>query len=426
MSPSTELGAVPAAAYDRRAVVSWALYDLANTIYYAIVVTAFFPRWFERTYGMAGPIGITTAVTLLASGVVSPWLGGRVDRTGRARPGLDGWTALSAAATAALCFAAPAGVAPALAVYALSLFAYQAALTFYNALLPAVAPPDRRGFVSALGTGLGYAGVPLALWLGLLVSKTSLGAPGAFLVAAGMFALGTVPLWLFVKDRPASLRSAGSERDPAGGEGLLPALRRIAADRRLLLLLVANFVCADVANTLIQWATLYFTKSAGLSDDAAVYMMMGLSVTAFAGGIVIGRFADRVSPTLLYLGCCLGLLAGLLGAALAPGRAWATGLLVLTGGVGVAGIWSVGRQLVLVLSPPERYGEALGLYGVTVKMSIVGTAVFGIVVDAVSDPAWKYPAAILVEAACLVVGCLMIWSLHRELRARAPARAARA
>ena len=67
---------------------------------------------------------------------MSPWLGGRVDRTGRARPGLDGWTIVSVLATAALCFAAPAGSAPALAVYAVSLFAYQAALTFYNALLP--------------------------------------------------------------------------------------------------------------------------------------------------------------------------------------------------------------------------------------------------------------------------------------------------
>ena len=398
------------AAYDKRAVVSWALYDLANTIYYAIVVTAFFPRWFEKTYHMAGPIGITTALTLLASGLVSPWLGGRVDRSGRARPGLDGWTLASASAAGALCFAAPAGVVPALGVYALSLFAYQGALTFYNALLPAVAPPERRGFVSALGTGLGYAGVPLALWLGLQVSKTSLGVPGAFLVAAGMFLLGTIPLWLFVKDRPGARPQASQ-----AGVGLVHALRRIAADRRLLLLLVANFVCADVANTLIQWATLYFTKSGGLTDDQAVYMMMALAVTAFAGGLVIGRFADRASPTLLYLGCCVGLLAGLLGAALAPGRMWATGLLVVTGGVGVAGIWSLGRQLVLILSPPERYGEALGLYGVTVKMSIVGTAVFGVVVDAVSDPAWKYPAAILVEAGCLAVGCLMILSLHRAI-----------
>jgi UMF1 family MFS transporter len=274
--------------------------------------------------------------------------------------------------------------------------------------------------VSALGTGLGYAGVPVSLWLGLVVSKTSIGVPGSFLVASAMFLLGTVPLWLFVRDAPV----AADRPLPAADDGILAAFRRIAADRRLLLLLAANFVCADVANTLIQWATLYFTKSAGLSDDAAVYMVMALSVTAFAGGLAIGRVADRVAPTLLYLGCCLGLLAGLLGAALAPGRGWASALLVLTGGLGVSGIWSVGRQLVFVLSPPERYGEALGLYGVTVKMSIVGTAVFGVVVDAVADPAWKYPAAILVEAACLAVGCLMIWALHREIGKRASARTA--
>jgi MFS transporter, UMF1 family len=403
----TPSGGAPAA-YDRRAVYSWAVYDLANTVFYAIVVTAFFPVWFDKRYGGLTPFGVTTSVTLLVSGVVSPWMGSRVDRSGRARPGLDAFTLVCVAATVALCFTAPTGEFAALATYAVALFAYQSALTFYNALLPVVAPPDRRGFVSALGTGLGYIGVPAALLLGKVVMDGSMGVPGTFLVAGGMFLLGTVPLWLFVRDRPRALLPPAPATAP--GDGIVAVFRRIASDRRLLLLLVANFVCADVANTLIGYAAAYFENGAGYSQGTAIDLLVALAVTACVGGLVIGRFADRVPPTLLYVGCCAALVVGLVGAALAPGTSWATAVLVLTGGVGVSAIWSLGRQMVLRLSPPERFGEALGVYGITVKMSIVGTSVFAFLVDR-----HGYRTAILVEAACLAVGCGLILSLHRAI-----------
>lgn len=392
----------------RTLVVSWALYDLGNTIYSAIVMTAFLPLIFEERYGSLTPLGLTTSGSLLASALISTRLGTYIDRTGRARPGLDLWTNVCVGFTVLLYFAAGWGMGPTLLCYAASLFGYQAALTFYNALLPVVAPPHRRGFVSGLGTGLGYGGIPLALLIGQWVMGTSLGMPGTFLVSAILMTLGTIPLWLKVKDPPVHLRPP---REAKGG-GLVASLRWVRTQPILMLLLLANFVSADVANTLIQYATLYFKSYAGMTPKMAVYMMMAISVTALVGGLVVGRLADRARPALIYAISCTGLIVGLVVAALLPGRWYATTLLIVTGGIGVATIWTIGRQLVLRVAPPDRYGEALGLYGVTTKASIVGTTVFAVLRDA-----FGYAEAILVQAAVLTLGVILILRLDRRLTA---------
>jgi UMF1 family MFS transporter len=224
--------------------------------------------------------------------------------------------------------------------------------------------------------------------------------------------LGTIPLWLHVKDAPRRERAPAAERVP----GFLEALRALKGQRVFLLFLAGSLVSADVANTLIQWATYYFEKGEGLTKDQAGTMVIALSVTALAGGLVVGRLADRLAPTRIYLASCLALVLGLLGVAFFPGN-WVTrGLLVLTGGVGVATIWTIGRQLVIRLAPPDRLGACMGLYGVTVKVSILGTTLFPVLRE-VSG----FRAAILAEAGMLLVGCVLIERLHRRIARRARA-----
>ena len=409
---------------DRRAILSWALYDLANTIYSAIVVTLFLPGYVKKEYGDAAPLGRATAVTLLLSGLVSPWLGALVDRTGRARLGLDISTWTCTLASAALCFVAPLGLGPTLLCFGVSLFAYQAALTFYNALLPAVAPPHRRGWVSGLGTGLGYLGIPIAVVIALQVKDTPLGIPGTFLVSAVLMTLGTIPLWLFVRDAPRDAWGApprtmagagatgatGATRAGPRSGGLLDTLRDLRGRPLLGLFLLANFVCVDVTNTLIQYAAYYYEEGEGLTKDQTGVVVIALAMTAMVGGLVLGRLADRHSPTRLYLFCGLGLVAALLGVAFFPGR-WVPRIgLVIGGGVATAAIWSIGRQMLMRLAPLERQGAYFGLYGVTVKVSILGTWMFAEISDR-----WSFKPAILMEAAMLVVGLVLFWRLDRRL-----------
>jgi UMF1 family MFS transporter len=385
-------------------VLSWSLYDLANTIYYAIVVTYGMPEFVRQEYGAKEWVGYVTSATLLVSGIASPAFGAHVDRTGRAMPGVTLWTVVCVAAAAALSGLAHWGLPPALVAYAVSLFAYQAALTYYNALLPVVAPAGKAGWVSGLGTGLGYVMLPFA-YKAAIVIETRWGIPPAFLLAASAMTAFSIPLWLFVRDRPRVLLAAATRRT------VIDALRFAARDRRLVVFLLANFLCADVANTLIQWANVYFREAEGLEPDTAANLLVALSMTAVAGGLFVGRIADRVSPTLVYAVCCGGLALGLAGAAFFPRTVEARAVLIVTGGLGVSSIWTIGRQLVVRLVPPGRHGEFFGLYGVTVKVSIIGTSLFGFLSrDGV------YTDAVLVEAGMLAVGVGMIVWLHTMVR----------
>jgi MFS transporter, UMF1 family len=390
-----------------RTVVSWALYDLANTVYYAIVVTWGMAACVRSRYDAPEVFGVAMTVTLLATGLVSPALGARVDRTGRAIPGLTFWTLLCVASTVLLAFVAGQGLVPMIAVFAFSLFAYQAALTFYNALLPAVAPRGKEGSVSGLGTGLGYVGLPVSILAALEIQKRH-GVPAAFVVAAVLMTVWTVPLWLYVRDDPSRVRAGSPSRST------WVVLRDAAKDKTLLLFLVANFICADVANTLIVWANDYFQSGEGLDAETAGHLQIALSLTAFLGGIFVGRIADRVAPTLVYAVCAAALCLGLASMVAFPRNPIARGYLIVSGGVGVAAIWTIGRQLVMRLVPPERHGEIFGVYGVTVKVSVLGTFVFGFL-----SKDRVYTDAILFEACMLAVGVgLLVW-LHVRMRRRA-------
>lgn len=394
----------PAGAPRTRVVVAWALYDLANTVYSAIVVTTFLPDLLETRYRASSWLFYVTSATLLVSAFVSTALGARVDRTGRARPGLDGFTLLCIGATVALFACADLGPVPLLALYAISLFGYQAALTFYNALLPVVAPPHRRGWVSGLGTALGYAGLPLAFLVGRAVSRGPLGLEGTFLLCAGLFLVGTVPLWLLVKDDPARARAAAGPR-----VRLVDSLRWVASQPTLRLLLLANFVAADVMNTLIAHVYLYLKNHVGLGADRAVDGMVALSMTALVGGLVVGKLVDRLRPARVFATAAGLLVVALLASAAWPRDAVSIVGLVVAGGLGVAATWTVGRQLVIAVAPPERCGEALGLYGVTTKASIVGTSLFAMLRDG-----FGYGTAVLAQAAALAGAVALLLAFDRR------------
>jgi UMF1 family MFS transporter len=93
--------------------------------------------------------------------------------------------------------------------------------------------------------------------------------------------------------------------------------------------------------------------------------------------------------------------------------------LVAAGAYGLAGIWTAGRTVVVRLAPPERVGEYFGLYGITVKLSVVGGAVYGLVeYHAGAKP------AMLAQGAQLLIGllCLAMVRVPADRPAATPAR----
>ena len=131
---------------------SWVLYDLANTIFAATITYLFTPSL------NAAAVGVTNTVAMLVAGVSTPVVACLADHTGRASRYCTLAT-LGCIACMALLGAFDSAVAL-LAVFFAAMVCYQAALVFYNALLPSVASEERTGRVSGWGIGRGRRAWP--------------------------------------------------------------------------------------------------------------------------------------------------------------------------------------------------------------------------------------------------------------------------
>src|SRR5688500_5468894 len=183
--------------------LAWALYDFANTIFSFAIVSFAMSLWSIRFLGEAsGTFWFTAAVSVsvLLNAVVSPVLGAMSDRVGRRKPFLAFFTVLCAAGTVVIGLV---DIRLGLLAFAVANFAYQAALIYYDALLPDVARPIARGRLSGIGVALGYCGTLLVgvLLLAGITIEDERSTASTFALVAGLFLLFAGPLFLLVREQ---------------------------------------------------------------------------------------------------------------------------------------------------------------------------------------------------------------------------------
>jgi UMF1 family MFS transporter len=296
---------------------------------------------------------------------------------------------------------------------------YNLGLVFYNTLLPSVATEERVGLVSGIGVGVGYFGTILVLLALLLPLHV---ATHQFLAAAAIFLVGALPCLLLVRDRRQPTRGSSPVVREALGS-LSRTLRELPAHRPLMWFLLANFCLVDVLNTAVLFfasftknvfatsardGTLQLFGHVYLGDDGLkeFFGLAGLCLNSLAlvFGIALGALTDR-RPLQVMRWSGVGLFVALAGGAWFGGSSALGYLLtlVLFGAAGLSGIWTAGRKIVVMLAPRERVGEYFGLYGITMKLSVLGSTVYGLV----SDTFGTRPAMLAQSAQLLIgLGCL--------------------
>src|ERR687898_1942276 len=182
--------------------LAWAFYDFANTIFSFAIVSFAMSLWAISFLGEADGqrwFGIAVGVSVLVNAAVSPVLGAMSDRTGRRKPFLLFFTVLTIVPTALI---GVVDIGLGLLAFALANFAYQAALIYYDALLPEVARPESRGRLSGVGVALGYVGsIVSALLLGTTVDADGNITAASFLLIGSLFAVFAIPIFVLVHER---------------------------------------------------------------------------------------------------------------------------------------------------------------------------------------------------------------------------------
>ena len=395
-------------------VISWALYDFANTIYSMNILSLYFAGWLVVDLGYKDIYySVAFSASMAAAAVLMPALGYISDvknagaDSGKSRisqPKLLYLFIFTVGAVGSvMIFAAlPAGaVLPILVLFSLSNFFYEGGIVFYNSLLGSVSNKDNIGKVSGFGVSLGYLGSIAGMVLVLPFVTGQLfgldipfvdggGKSAAFLPTAIFYGLFAVPVFLFVREKTVGGLECDINRtatDGTGGTGLKRAYRdvwhSIRATREhpgLLRFLISDYLFEDAIATVIIFMAIFTERVLNMTDMERTIFFIISTVFAMIGAYIMGLLADSFSPKKVLAGIVVGWILVLILFAVNSFKMvfWFLGPAV---GIFLGGVWAVSRPLLVQLAPPNKLGEFFGLFSLSGRAAaICGPLVWGGVV----------------------------------------------
>jgi UMF1 family MFS transporter len=380
---------------DRIGLFAWCTFDWANSAFPTVIVTFVFAAYFTKAVAADDVTGTSqwsyaVSLSMLATALLGPLLGAIADHGGRRKPWVLAFTIISAGATALLWFATPHtdAVLWVLLCFALANFAFETSTIFYNAMLPAIAPPGMIGRLSGWGWGLGYVGglVCLAVSLLLLIQPDpplvgldkAMAEPvrATALLVAGWVAVFSLPFFLLTPDAPSS---GLSPRDAVrrGIATLLGTFKQLSRYRQIALYLLSHMIYTDGLNTLFVVGGIYAAVTFGMDFDELLIFGITLNVTAGVGAFAFGWVDDWIGAkrTILIALAGIGALGTVILLVDSKALFWAFALPM---GIFFGPAQSASRSLMARIAPPQVYAEMFGLYALAGKATaFMGPALFG-------------------------------------------------
>jgi MFS transporter, UMF1 family len=393
------------------------MYDFANSGYTTVVITAIFNAYFVAevagrapwaTFAWTAALAVSYALIVLTA----PLIGAYADARAAKKRLLFFTTCGCVMFTAGLACVGSGDLAAGIVLIVASNFFYGTGENLVAAFLPEIARGDALGKISGWGWSLGYVGglVALGASLAYVTYAQAAGAsaaefvPVTMLITAGLFALASVPTFLFLRERAVPLSTAAGAARSAWKRVAETAVhaRRFADLWRFLVCIV--FYQAGI-QTVIALAAVYAQEAMGFTTRDTLLLITLVNITAAAGAFAFGHVQDRLGhvPTLALtlVGWMVAVL--LAWAADGPLLFWVAANLV---GLCLGSSQSAGRALVGYLSPPGRTGEFFGLWGLAVKLSsILGPLTYGAVTWATQG---DHRIAILSTGLFFVIGLAIL------------------
>ncbi|NBS54965.1 MFS transporter [bacterium] len=390
-------------------IFAWCWYDFANSAFVTVVITVvggvFFTQsvcagaeWAEFLWGTA--LSASAAVAMLAG----PMLGRWADRKASKKPLLI-WLTLVCVGTTALLGLPRWGVAVLTGLVVAANAAFLLGENLVAAFLPELAPPGKRGRISAYGWGFGYVGglasLGLALWI------LSAGGDGAarkvFPATAAFMLLAALPTILFLRERAQPGQLSVTEPD---GKVIWNTLRARPDLRGLLSGLGLSLTGLSAV---VGFASIYATKEIGFTLEDTVKLFVVLQLAAVVGALATGPWQDRSGARPVLLGA-LGLWGLVSVGAWLSRSAESFYAVAALAGLGMGWLQSAGRAAVAEITPEGQQGEVFGLWGFAGKLAgIVGPVVFGWLASMVG-----LREAVILNGVWFILGAWILWGVDKR------------
>ncbi len=408
-------------AFRNSILLSWCLYDWANSAFPAVVSTFVFSVYFTQHVAQTAVSGsvqwsyaVTAAGLLIA--VLSPFFGAIADQTGRRKTWLIVFTMICIVACSLLWFVRPIAdhAAWALVLYAVAATAFGLAMVFYDSMLTSLAPTGYVGRLSGFGWALGYFGglaCLLIVLFALVDPKTALiefdRSRGEHFRAATLF----VALWYLVFAMPLFLSQVdGQQRSKPASESVRSGLRNLFTTIRslpeqpvLARFLLAHLFATNGITTLILFGGVYAAGTFGFEISEILLFAITLYVLAGFGAAAFGWLDDKIGPKaviMISLGAILVLTAGLVLAG-SKLQFWIFGA---TLGVFIGPAQAASRSMMARLTPPPLAAEMFGLYSLAGKITVfAGPLMFGLLTNMMASQRAGFAVILLFLAIGLMI-----------------------
>lgn len=397
----------------RRNIFAWTLFDFANTAFYVVILTVGFPTYFREIVAENAPMAdllwsIPFSASMFIAALLSPILGAAADYGAGKKRFLAFFTTLCILSTVGLYFVEGSMILTGMTLLILANVGFQAGLVFYDAFLPEITSERSYGRVSGYGFAVGYVGSLVTLLIVFPLYQNGFDLSNlhniriSFVIAASLFLIFALPLFVFVPDLQLRLRLK-FDFVKTGVRRVANTFREFSQYRNVGKFLLSYFVYIDGVNTIIIFSAIFARQTLKFGLDEIILLFLLVQSSAFLGSLVFGILADHFGQK-KTLSVTLVLWILIVVAAYFVMDKMAFYVIGFFAGVALGSSQSISRSFMSHLTPPHKKTEFFGFFSFFGKASaILGPLIFG-VISSLSDQR----SAIVSVGVFLLVGLILL------------------
>ncbi|AZZ36311.1 permease [Bdellovibrio sp. qaytius] len=395
-------------------VLSWALYDWANSVFYTTVMAGFFPVFFKKYWNTEATVsqsterlGIILAISGFSLALLSPFMGVLSDYRKAKKKFLGVFLVLGAVATGGLFFVPQGDWFSAALLYGFSFFCAAASVVFNDSLIVSVTTPDQYDQVSSFGFSLGYLGGGLLFLVNVLMFQKpeffglSSGADGvrwSFLTVSIWWLVFSIPNFLYVPEPDAAPSTETAlQLFFKSARELKKTFLELFNQKNLFLFILAYWFYIDGVSTVMSMAV-DFGISIGFEAKDLILSLLLVQFVGFPAAYFTGYLAGKVGSKKVIIGCLLVYVFVVVGASVMtkPEHFYMMAVLI---GLAQGGVQALSRSLFAYLIPSDKAGEYFGFFNLLGKFA----SVLGPLLMAVTARVFGHPQKTILSLLLLFV-----------------------
>lgn len=378
----------------RKAIISWSLYDWANSAFATTIMAGFFPIFFKEFWSAgADPVistarlGFANSLASITVALMAPVLGAIADQGSVKKKFLSFFALIGVVMTSSLYLVQQGHWQMAIFTYVMATIGFTGGNVFYDSLITGVASSNKMHRVSALGFSLGYLGGGLLFAFNVYTTLN----PGKFGFASAAdavrFSFLSVGIWWAVFTLPLLL----FVREPQGAGAMKPVLQfvkdgfgqfidtfhEIRKLKSVFLFLAAYWLYIDGVDTIVTMAVNY-GQSIGFESKDLITALLMVQFIGFPAAIGFGMLGDRIgAKRAIFIAIGVYLFISI----------WASFMTqknefyILAGVIGLVqgGIQALSRSFYARIIPVDKSAEFFGFYNMLGKFAaVIGPVLIGL------------------------------------------------